>query len=47
MTSTPTPSSSPACKAVETAGNNPEKFIPKFKAAGIKVIHKCTRCATR
>jgi len=29
-------------KAVETAGNNPEKFIPKFKAAGIKVIHKCT-----
>jgi NADH:quinone reductase (non-electrogenic) len=29
-------------KAVETAGNNPEKFIPKFSAAGIKVIHKCT-----
>ena len=29
-------------RAVETAGNNPEKFIPKFKAAGIKVIHKCT-----
>jgi NADH:quinone reductase (non-electrogenic) len=29
-------------KAVETAGNNPEKFIPKFRAAGIKVIHKCT-----
>jgi NADH:quinone reductase (non-electrogenic) len=28
--------------AVETAGNNPEKFIPKFKSAGIKVIHKCT-----
>jgi NADH:quinone reductase (non-electrogenic) len=29
-------------KAVETAGNNPEKFIPKFRAAGIKVVHKCT-----
>jgi nitronate monooxygenase len=29
-------------KIVETAGNNPEKFLPAFKAAGIKVIHKCT-----
>jgi NADH:quinone reductase (non-electrogenic) len=29
-------------KAVETAGNNPEKFIPKFRVAGIRVIHKCT-----
>ncbi|HLJ65430.1 MAG TPA: nitronate monooxygenase family protein [Stellaceae bacterium] len=27
---------------VETAGNNPEKYIPKFKAAGVKIIHKCT-----
>jgi nitronate monooxygenase len=29
-------------KIVETAGNNPEKYIPKFKAAGVKIIHKCT-----
>jgi NAD(P)H-dependent flavin oxidoreductase YrpB (nitropropane dioxygenase family) len=29
-------------KIVETAGQNPEKFLPTFKAAGIKVIHKCT-----
>jgi len=29
-------------KVVETAGNNPEKYIPIFKAAGIKIIHKCT-----
>ena len=29
-------------KIVETAGNNPQPFLPKFKAAGIKVIHKCT-----
>ncbi|OWU85016.1 nitronate monooxygenase [Oceanicola sp. 22II-s10i] len=29
-------------KIVETAGNNPGKFIDMFKAAGIKVIHKCT-----
>jgi nitronate monooxygenase len=29
-------------KIVETAGNNPEKFLPAFKSAGIKVIHKCT-----
>jgi nitronate monooxygenase len=27
---------------VETAGNNPERFLPAFKRAGIKVIHKCT-----
>jgi nitronate monooxygenase len=27
---------------VETAGRNPEPFMPAFKAAGIKVIHKCT-----
>ncbi len=29
-------------KIVETAGNNPAKFIPPLKDAGIKVIHKCT-----
>lgn len=29
-------------KAVETAGRNPEKYLPQMKAAGIKVIHKCT-----
>lgn len=27
---------------VETAGNSPEKLMPAFKAAGIKVLHKCT-----
>jgi NADH:quinone reductase (non-electrogenic) len=29
-------------KAVETAGNNPEKWLPALKDAGINVIHKCT-----
>lgn len=29
-------------KIVETAGNNPEKWMPLMKEAGIKVIHKCT-----
>ncbi len=29
-------------KIVETAGRNPEPFLPLFKGAGIKVIHKCT-----
>jgi NAD(P)H-dependent flavin oxidoreductase YrpB (nitropropane dioxygenase family) len=29
-------------KIVETAGNNPQAFLPGFRAAGIKVIHKCT-----
>lgn len=29
-------------KAVETAGRNPEAYMPQLKAAGIKVIHKCT-----
>jgi len=29
-------------KAVETAGNNPQKWLPTLKEAGIKVIHKCT-----
>ena len=27
---------------VETAGNNPQKWMPLLKEAGIKVIHKCT-----
>lgn len=27
-------------KIVETAGNNPEPFLPAFQAAGVKVIHK-------
>lgn len=29
-------------KAVETAGNNPAKWLPMLKEANIKVIHKCT-----
>jgi NADH:quinone reductase (non-electrogenic) len=29
-------------KVVETAGNNPQKYMPALKEAGIKVIHKCT-----
>jgi NADH:quinone reductase (non-electrogenic) len=29
-------------KVVETAGNNPQKYLPVLKAAGIKIIHKCT-----
>ncbi len=29
-------------KIVETAGNNPQKWLPALKDAGIKVIHKCT-----
>jgi NADH:quinone reductase (non-electrogenic) len=29
-------------KVVETAGNNPQKYLPALKQAGIKVIHKCT-----
>jgi len=29
-------------KVVETAGRNPEEFIPVFKKNNIKVIHKCT-----
>ena len=29
-------------KVVETAGNNPQKWLPALKAHGIKVIHKCT-----
>jgi NAD(P)H-dependent flavin oxidoreductase YrpB (nitropropane dioxygenase family) len=27
---------------VETAGNNPQRYLPALKEAGIKVIHKCT-----
>ncbi|HEY5048526.1 MAG TPA: nitronate monooxygenase [Rhizomicrobium sp.] len=27
---------------VETAGNNPQAHLPRFKEAGIKIIHKCT-----
>ncbi len=29
-------------KIVETAGNNPAKWLPGLKEAGVKVIHKCT-----
>lgn len=29
-------------KIVETAGNNPQKWLPPLKEAGVKVIHKCT-----
>lgn len=29
-------------KIVETAGRNPEAYLPRLKDAGIKVIHKCT-----
>ena len=29
-------------KIVETAGHNPQRFIATFKAAGIKIVHKCT-----
>ena len=29
-------------KIVETAGNTPKDFVPKLKANGVKIIHKCT-----
>jgi nitronate monooxygenase len=29
-------------KIVETAGNNPQEYLPPLKDAGIKIIHKCT-----
>ncbi len=29
-------------KIVETAGNKPQEHVDVFKAAGVKVIHKCT-----
>ncbi len=29
-------------KIIETAGNSPREFLPKLKANGVKIIHKCT-----
>ena len=29
-------------KVVETAGRNPQKYLPKLKDNGVKIIHKCT-----
>jgi NAD(P)H-dependent flavin oxidoreductase YrpB (nitropropane dioxygenase family) len=29
-------------KIVETAGRNPQEYLPKLKENGVKVIHKCT-----
>lgn len=29
-------------KIVETAGRNPQEYLPKLKEAGVKIIHKCT-----
>jgi NAD(P)H-dependent flavin oxidoreductase YrpB (nitropropane dioxygenase family) len=29
-------------RVVETAGNNPQPHLPRFKEADVKVIHKCT-----
>jgi NADH:quinone reductase (non-electrogenic) len=29
-------------KIVETAGRNPEPYMASFRAAGVKIIHKCT-----
>jgi len=29
-------------KIVETAGRSPEQYLPPLKAAGVKIIHKCT-----
>ncbi len=29
-------------KILETAGNNPKAFIEKAKAAGVRIVHKCT-----
>ena len=29
-------------KIVETAGNNPQRWLPALQEAGVKVIHKCT-----
>ena len=29
-------------KVVETAGRNPEPYLPMLKENGVKVIHKCT-----
>lgn len=29
-------------RIVETAGNSPKEFVVRFKAGGVKIIHKCT-----
>jgi len=29
-------------KIVETAGRNPEEYLPELQKAGVKIIHKCT-----
>ncbi len=29
-------------KIVETAGRNPQQYLPRLREAGIKIIHKCT-----
>ena len=29
-------------KIVETAGRNPQEYLPRLKDAGVKIIHKCT-----
>ncbi|CAE6817842.1 NADH:quinone reductase [Paraburkholderia nemoris] len=29
-------------KVVETAGNNPQAYLPALREAGVRVIHKCT-----
>jgi nitronate monooxygenase len=29
-------------RIVETAGRSPEQYLPPLKAAGVKIIHKCT-----
>jgi nitronate monooxygenase len=29
-------------RVIETAGRNPEPYLPQIKSAGIRVIHKCT-----
>jgi len=29
-------------KIVETAGRNPETYLPKLQNAGVKIVHKCT-----
>jgi len=29
-------------KIVETAGRNPQEYLPKLQNAGVKIIHKCT-----
>lgn len=34
-------------KIVETAGRNPGKYIQKFKAAGVTVVHKCVAVRTK